>query len=52
MLTRYPEEQHKLFEEIDYHLSDAEPNSENITDLKYLEMFVKEVLRFYPIANP
>jgi cytochrome P450 len=74
-LTRYPEEQAKIYEEIDEYYGDSmvlsrfqcffylissflnyflkiEPNSENIAELKYLEMFVKEVLRFYPIANP
>lgn len=44
VLTRYPEEQTKVFEEIDEFYGDSmiEPNSENIGELKYLEMFVKE----------
>ena len=54
VLTRHPEEQQKLYEEINHYYFDdsVEPNSENIGELQYLEMFIKEVLRFYPIANP
>jgi cytochrome P450 len=56
MLTKYPDEMRKLQEEIDsqYSPNPAEliqPDFESIQKLEYLDMFVKEVLRFYPIAN-
>jgi thromboxane-A synthase len=48
-LAKYPEEQQKLVDEIDF---DAECTTDNVHQYKYLDMFVKEVLRMNPIANP
>jgi cytochrome P450 len=53
VLARYPDEQEKLFNELHQH-SDTnpfEPNYDNVMKLTYLDMFIKEVLRFYPIGN-
>lgn len=58
VLVKHPEEQQKLFEEIYSffrNISDGsnniEPNADNVNKLEYLDMFIKEVLRMYPIAN-
>ena len=55
VLTKYPEEMVKLQNEIDSHFAPSgdyvQPDFENIQRLEYLDMFVKEVLRVYPIAN-
>jgi cytochrome P450 len=55
VLARYPDEQEKLFNELhqnfDLNTNKFEPNYDNVMQLKYLDMFIKEVLRFYPIGN-
>ena len=54
LLTKYPIEMEKLQEEIDMHFgndSNTEPDCDNIKNLAYLDMFIKETLRFYPVAN-
>ena len=56
VLARYPDEQEKLFNELHQHFDlntnkPFEPNYDNMMQLKYLDMFIKEVLRFYPIGN-
>ncbi|CAF0926627.1 unnamed protein product [Brachionus calyciflorus] len=52
ILAKYPDEQLKLFEAISTVLDKEEDvNSENVLEIEYLEWFVKEVLRIYPIAN-
>lgn len=51
VLATIPEEQIKLFNEISLVFSkESEINSDNVQELKYLDMFIKEVLRIYPIA--
>ena len=35
-----------------FNILKIEPNSDNVQKLEYLDMFIKEVLRMYPIANP
>ena len=53
LLAKHPNEREKLQDEIDAHFGDetTEPDCENIKSLEYLDMFIKEVLRFYPVAN-
>ncbi|XP_055855526.1 probable cytochrome P450 311a1 isoform X2 [Episyrphus balteatus] len=46
-LAKYPECQEKLYNEIS---SDTESNYPNINEMKYLDMFIKECLRFYTIV--
>ena len=50
MITKYPDEMKKLQEEIDNNC-ESEFTYENIENLEYLDIFIKEVLRMYPIAN-
>jgi cytochrome P450 len=58
-LAMYPEEQERLIAEIDEHYPPAGigsidvqgPTYENIQDLVYLDYFIKETLRMWPIAN-
>ena len=55
VLAKYPEEQEKLFGEINSYFNadnNIEPNSDNVQELNYLDMFIKELLRVYPIGNP
>lgn len=53
VLATIPEEQDKLIGEIeDFYQGDIEPTYDNIQKLEYLDMFVKETLRMWPIANP
>lgn len=54
VLATIQDEQQKLREEIDSFYpkdSDIIPDTENIKELTYLDMFCKEVLRYYPIAR-
>nr|APA31882.1 cytochrome p450 06345 [Brachionus plicatilis] len=52
VLATKPDEQIKLFNEISsmFHLN-SELNADNVQDLKYLDLFIKEVLRVYPIGT-
>ncbi len=55
ILAKHPEEQQKLVDEITDYLSEDNSrkiNTDNVHELTYLELFAKEVLRMYPIANP
>jgi cytochrome P450 family 4 len=54
VLGRYPEEQAKLFDEISSLFNNEtynEISADNVQKMEYLDMFVKEVLRYYPIGN-
>ena len=52
VLARYPEEQQKLYEEVSLFNEDGnELNSDSVSKLEYMEWFIKEVLRQYPIGN-
>nr|ATW72306.1 cytochrome p450 CYP3045C15 [Brachionus calyciflorus] len=53
VLVTHPKEQMKLYEEITSHFgSDLSlVNSESVQDLEYLDLFIKEVLRVYPIGT-
>ena len=54
VLAKYPDEQQKLLDEINSFYSDEAsgtlPNADNVGKLEYLDMFIKEVLRFYPLG--
>ena len=56
VLATHLEEQQKLFDEINLFYSsngesnNEEPNADNVGKLEYLDMFVKETLRFYPLG--
>lgn len=53
VLVKYQNEQKKIFELIELNFnSDEEINADNVQKIEYLDFFLKEVLRFYPIANP
>jgi cytochrome P450 len=52
VLATHLDEQQKLFDEINAHFGNEESvDFDSVKDLQYLEMFLKEVLRMYPIAN-
>lgn len=52
VLATIPEEQEKLYNHISsVFSSDSEVDSENVLELEYLDWFVKEVLRCYPIGT-
>ncbi len=53
VLATNQDEQQKVREEIDQHFSDPslKPSTENVKDLSYLDNFIKEVMRIYPIAR-
>lgn len=54
ILAKYQDEQQKVRDEIDaqFHIeSNITPNTDNIKSLEYMDMFIKEVLRVYPIAK-
>ena len=51
VLATHPDELKKLQEEIDSNLDQENVNYENIQSLEYLDMFIKEVLRMYPVAT-
>jgi cytochrome P450 len=50
MLIKHPKEMEKLQNEIDANCAESF-TYENISNLEYLDLFLKEVLRMYPIAN-
>uniref|UniRef100_A0A1I8Q167 Cytochrome P450 n=1 Tax=Stomoxys calcitrans TaxID=35570 RepID=A0A1I8Q167_STOCA len=52
-LGKYPQEQQKLFEEIQIAREESQdlfPKSSDLNKLEYLDMFIKECLRFYTIV--
>lgn len=53
ILTQYPDEMRKLQDEIDGSIEAdlSNLNYDTVQSMSYLDMFVKEVLRVYPIAN-
>nr|QEV83808.1 cytochrome P450 [Brachionus rotundiformis] len=53
VLATHPDEQLRLHDEISAAFGNdlSLINSDSVQELKYLDWFVKEVLRFYPIAN-
>ena len=62
ILAKYPDEQQKLYDEISSFYADdlidrdelnstSGPSADNVNKLEYLDMFIKEVLRMYPIGN-
>ena len=53
VLATHPSEQEKLYAEITstFGTDLILINSDNVQDLEYLDWFVKEVLRYYPIGN-
>lgn len=54
ILTTHPDELAKLQDEIDAKFSpdsDIPIDYDSVTDLPYMEMFIKETLRMYPLAN-
>nr|ATW72304.1 cytochrome p450 CYP3045C13 [Brachionus calyciflorus] len=53
ILSTHPEEQSKLYDEISSAFgSDTNSiNSDSVQSLEYLDWFIKEVLRYYPIGN-
>ena len=56
VLANHPEEQIKLYEEIEANypgqvLNDEDINYDKPQNMEYLDMFIKEVLRMYPIGN-
>ncbi|CAF4652359.1 unnamed protein product [Rotaria sp. Silwood1] len=54
VLATYPDEQRKLQEHIDAHFHSKDeqerPSYETISEMDYLDMFIRETLRMYPIA--
>ena len=54
ILSKHRNEMLKLQDEIDIHLPniDESLDYDTISNMKYLDMFLKEVLRMYPIASP
>lgn len=53
VLATQPDEQIKLYDEIlaVFATSLSNINSENVQQIEYFDWFVKEVLRYYPIAG-
>lgn len=54
ILATHPDELKKLQEEIDDFYpngSQTEPDIDNIGQLNYLDLFIKEALRMYPISS-
>ena len=54
VLAMYPEEQRKLQEHIDSHFKPETeytmPSYDTVSDMDYLDMFIRETLRMFPIA--
>jgi cytochrome P450 len=55
VLATHPEEQQKLQEHIDTHFDpeteDTMPTYEIVSEMDYLDMFIRETLRMFPIAS-
>ncbi|KAE9547698.1 hypothetical protein FO519_009091 [Halicephalobus sp. NKZ332] len=49
-LTKYPEVQERVFEEIQDVVMDEEITFEKVNELKYMDFVMKETLRMYPIG--
>ena len=49
-ISKYPEEQQKLFDEVDAVFGDSDRpcSTQDVTELKYLVCCIKEALRLYP----
>jgi len=50
-LARYPEIQQKARDEVDQFIGKDVPNADNVKNLQYLDMFIKEVLRHYSLVT-
>jgi len=51
MLAKHPDVQEKVFNEIDSIIPTGSPSYDQLGELVYLEQFINETLRVYPIAN-
>ena len=54
VLATLPEEQQKLYDEIVSvfgYEKNLKPDADSVGKLNYMELFIKEVLRYYPIGN-
>ncbi|XP_054642347.1 sterol 26-hydroxylase, mitochondrial-like [Dunckerocampus dactyliophorus] len=49
LLSKYPEVQEKLYEEVSLGKADGTPSAEEVTRMPYLRAVIKEALRMYPI---
>lgn len=50
LVSKYPEVHRRIVEEIDTVLGGARPTFDDVRELKYINMVVREVLRLYPAA--
>lgn len=50
VLATHLDVQETLYEEVTKQFGQLEPDTDNIKDLAYLDLFTKEVLRYHPIA--
>jgi cytochrome P450 len=50
LLSAYPEAKHKLWQELDHVLQGAPPTLDQLSQLIYTEMIIKEAMRLYPPA--
>lgn len=53
VLATQPHIQLKVRQEIEncFMSPESKPNTENVKDLSYLDIFIREVLRYYPIGK-